>query len=144
LRLGALGPDPPPELNRCKPGDGEASMATVTKREMIDKVSERTGLKRTDVQEVLQQLLDQIISELKKGNRLEFRDFGVFEVRERAMRIAQNPKTLEKVTVPAKRAVKFKVGRLMRDSIESPRAVKPAGAASTITEVKPSTSPSNA
>ncbi|MFZ4429850.1 MAG: HU family DNA-binding protein [Phycisphaerales bacterium] len=119
-------------------------MATVTKREMIDKVSERTGLKRTDVQEVLQQLLDQIISELKKGNRLEFRDFGVFEVRERAMRIAQNPKTLEKVTVPAKRAVKFKVGRLMRDSIESPRAVKPAGAASTITEVKPSTSPSNA
>ena len=120
-------------------------MATVTKREMIDKVSERTGLKRTDVQEVLQQLLDQIISELKKGNRLEFRDFGVFEVRERAMRVAQNPKTLEKVTVPAKRAVKFKVGRLMRDSVETPRAAaKQAASSSTIAELKPPTAPSHA
>ena len=124
-------------------------MGTVTKREMIEKVAERTGLKRSDVQEVMQQLLDQIISELKKGNRLEFRDFGVFEVRERAMRMAQNPKTLEKVAVPAKRAVKFKVGRLMRDSIETPRAAAKqagaaSGAASTITEVKSPAAPSHA
>jgi hypothetical protein len=63
------------------------------------------------------------------------------------MRIAQNPKTLEKVTVPAKRAVKFKVGRLMRDSIETPRGgVKsfPPAASATIAELKPPTAPSHA
>lgn len=114
-------------------------MATVTKREIIDKVTERTGLKRSDVQEVLHQMLDQIIVELRKGNRLEFRDFGVFEIKERAARTAQNPKTLEKVLVPAKRAVKFKVGRLMRDSIETPRASKEAsrGQPGPIAELKP-------
>lgn len=120
-------------------------MATVTKREMIDKVVERTGLKRSDVQDVLHEVLDQIISELRKGNRLEFRDFGVFEIKERAARIAQNPKTLQKVSVPAKRAVKFKVGRLMRDSIENPRPAKdtrPAGSASSsIAELKPGAKP---
>ena len=42
---------------------------------------------------------------------------GVFEVRERAARVAQNPRTLEKVPVPAKRTVKFKVGRIMRDRV---------------------------
>jgi integration host factor subunit beta len=121
-------------------------MATVTKREMIDKVVERTGLKRSDVQDVLHEVLDQIISELRKGNRLEFRDFGVFEIKERAARIAQNPKTLQKVSVPAKRAVKFKVGRLMRDSIENPRPSKDTKATgspapSTIAELKPAAKP---
>jgi integration host factor subunit beta len=121
-------------------------MATVTKREMIDKVVERTGLKRSDVQDVLHEVLDQIISELRKGNRLEFRDFGVFEIKERAARIAQNPKTLQKVSVPAKRAVKFKVGRLMRDSIENPRPSKDTKATgspgpTTIAELKPAAKP---
>ncbi len=45
---------------------------------------------------------------------MEFRDFGVFEIRNRAPRVAQNPKTLERVPVPAKKTVKFKVGRLMK------------------------------
>jgi len=121
-------------------------MATVTKRELIDKVAERTGLKRSDVQDVLHEVLDQIIAELRKGNRLEFRDFGVFEIKERAARVAQKPKSLQKVSVPAKRAVKFKVGRLMRDSIETPRpnkdASRPAGAApGSIAELKPGAKP---
>ena len=55
-----------------------------------------------------------IINELGKGNRLEFRDFGVFETKVRKARKAQNPKTLEPVEVPEKRTVKFKVGRLMK------------------------------
>ncbi|MDF1800425.1 MAG: HU family DNA-binding protein [Planctomycetota bacterium] len=52
--------------------------------------------------------------ELAADRRSEFREFGVFEVRERAARIAQNPRTLDKVQVPAKRVAKFKVGRRMR------------------------------
>ena len=50
---------------------------------------------------------------------MEFRDFGVFEVRERAPRTAQNPKTLEKIEVPEKRRVKFKMGRMMREKLNS-------------------------
>ena len=56
---------------------------------------------------------------LGKGNRLEFRDFGVFEIRTRAAREAQNPKTLEKVHVPARRSVKFKMGRLMKQKLNT-------------------------
>lgn len=93
-------------------------MATITKKDLIERITERTKLKRGDAKKAIQEFLDQVIVELKKGNRLEFRDFGVFEVKERAARLAQNPKTMQKVEVPAKRAVKFKVGRLMRESVE--------------------------
>ncbi len=100
-------------------------MATITKKELIERIADRAKLKRTDVKRTIQDFLDQIIVELRKGNRCEFRDFGVFEVKERAPRIAQNPKTLERVPVPAKRTVKFKVGRLMKDSIEKVPAQPP-------------------
>ncbi len=89
-------------------------MATITKKELIDRIAERTGNKRVVVKRVIQNFLDEVIDELSNGNRLEFRDFGVFEVKERAPRIAQNPKTMEKVKVPAKATVKFKVGRMMK------------------------------
>lgn len=95
-------------------------MGTITKKDLIDRISERTGVARGDVKKVIQEFLDQVIVDLKRGHRLEFRDFGVFEVKERAARVAQNPKTLERVQVPAKKTVKFKVGRLMRESIEGP------------------------
>jgi DNA-binding protein HU-beta/integration host factor subunit beta len=66
---------------------------------------------------VVQQFLDEIVNELGKGNRLEFRDFGVFETKLRKARKAQNPKTLAPVDVPEKRTVKFKVGRLMKQKL---------------------------
>ncbi len=89
-------------------------MRTVTKKELIDRIADKTGQKRVVVKRVIQNFLDEIIDELGQGNRLEFRDFGVFESKVRAARIAQNPKTLERVTVPEKRTVKFKVGRVMK------------------------------
>ena len=92
-------------------------MTTVTKKELIDRIAERTQAKRVLVKRITQAFLDEVIAELCKNNRLEFRDFGVFETRTRAARIAQNPKTLERVDVPAKRTVKFKMGRLMRENL---------------------------
>jgi nucleoid DNA-binding protein len=92
-------------------------MATVTKKELIDRIAERTQAKRVLVKRITQTFLDEITAELCKNNRLEFRDFGVFETRTRAARIAQNPKTLERVQVSPKRTVKFKMGRLMRDHL---------------------------
>ena len=86
-------------------------MATVTKKDLVDRIAEATGETRVTVKKTIQSFLDNIILELGKGNRLEFRDFGVFEVKQRAERWAQNPKTLQKVKVPPKRTVKFKVGR---------------------------------
>jgi integration host factor subunit beta len=89
-------------------------MATITKKELIDRIAESTDSRRVLVKKVVQQFLDEVVSELGKGNRLEFRDFGVFETKTRKARKAQNPKTLEPVAVPEKRTVKFKVGRLMK------------------------------
>ncbi len=92
-------------------------MSTVTKKELIDRIAERTQAKRVLVKSITQAFLDEIIEELRKNNRLEFRDFGVFETRIRAARVAQNPKTLERVKVPPKKTVKFKMGRLMKENL---------------------------
>lgn len=89
-------------------------MATITKKELIDRIADGLGTRRVQVKRVVQRFLDEIIGELGQGNRLEFRDFGVFETKLRKARKAQNPKTLEPVEVPEKRTVKFKVGRLMK------------------------------
>ena len=97
-------------------------MATVTKKELIDRIAELTQAKRVVVKRIVQSFLDEIVKELSEDNRLEFRDFGVFETKTRAARVAQNPKTLERVEVPSKRAVKFKMGRLMKEKL----AVEPA------------------
>ena len=97
-------------------------MSTVTKKELIDRIAEGTQAKRVVVKRIIQAFLNEITAELCKNNRLEFRDFGVFETRTRAARIAQNPKTLERVEVSAKRTVKFKMGRLMRENLGVPTA----------------------
>ena len=91
---------------------------TTTKKDLIDRIASETNQRRTAVKRTVQCFLDNVIRELSAGHRLEFRDFGVFEIRERAPRIAQNPKTLERVPVPAKRTVKFKLGRLMKMALE--------------------------
>ena len=93
-------------------------MATITKKELIDRIAEKTDQKRVLVKRVVQMFLDEIIEELGHGNRLEFRDFGVFETKTRKARRAQNPRTLEPVRVPEKRTVKFKVGRLMKGKLD--------------------------
>jgi integration host factor subunit beta len=92
-------------------------MSTITKKELIDRIADDLGNKRVEVKKVVQSFLDEIVKELGKGNRLEFRDFGVFETKLRKARKAQNPKTLEPVAVPEKRTVKFKVGRLMKQRL---------------------------
>ncbi len=96
-------------LTRKEGKDGELSDDARANRMRVTKVL---------VKDVIQKFLDKITEELAAGNRLEFREFGVFEVKDRAARRAQNPRTLEKVQVPAKKVVKFKVGRRMRELVE--------------------------
>ena len=97
-------------------------MGTITKKELVARISVQTGQTKVITKDILQRFLDEIIGELAKGNRLEFREFGVFEIKERPPRRAQNPRTLEKVDVPAKKVVKFKVGRLMKERVGMGRA----------------------
>jgi len=98
--------------------DSKPESKTVTKKDLIDQIANETKQKRTAVKRTIQAFLQKMITELQAGHRLEFRDFGVFEIRIRAPRVAQNPKTLERVPVPARKTVKFKVGRLMRDALD--------------------------
>ena len=101
-------------------------MHTVTTKELVDRIADKTSNKRVVVKEIVQSFLNEVIDELGHGNRLEFRDFGVFETKKRAARIAQNPKTLQRVHVPPKRTVKFKVGRLMKVKLQEGMAAESA------------------
>ena len=97
---------------------GEKREPTITKKELVDRIAEKTKIKRIAVKTVIQSFLDEITNELARGSRLEFRDFGVFKTKQRKARAAQNPKTMEKVQVPPKRTVAFKVGRLMKIKLQ--------------------------
>lgn len=92
-------------------------MATVTKKELVTKIADTTQTRQIVVKNIVQSFLDEIVSELAKENRLEFRGFGIFETRNIPPRIAHNPKTLKPVQVGAKRTVKFKMGKLMTEKL---------------------------
>ena len=93
-------------------------MAT-TKKDLVARIGESTGATHRCTKAVVQAFFDQVIHELAQGNRIELRDFGVFQIRTTASRLAQNPRTLEKVQMPARRRAVFKPGRLMRDQMNS-------------------------
>lgn len=94
-------------------------MPTIRKKELVHRIADSTHTKGVFAKSVIQSFLDEIIAGLAKGNRLEFRDFGVFNVKEQAARTALNPKTMERVQVPAKRKVKLKMGRIMKEKLNS-------------------------
>jgi nucleoid DNA-binding protein len=92
-------------------------MPTITKKEIVDQIADKMDIPQSTVKAIVQCFFDKITTELSMNNRLEFRDFGVFEVKKQAPRTAQNPKTLEPVKVPAKRAVRFKMGHIMKQKL---------------------------
>jgi len=92
-------------------------MATVTKKQLVERIAQKTGQSQLAVKHIVQLLFDQVIDELASDNRLEFRDFGVFVPVRRKARTGRNPKTGETVGVPSKRAVAFKMGKSMRDLV---------------------------
>ena len=110
-------------------------MSTVTKKELVERIATATGQKRVAVKQVVQEFLDQVVVELGRDNRLEFRDFGVFEVTRRQGRMAQNPKTLDPVWVPTRRTIRFKSGRQMRKVLAERDAAEQADEAAPGPEV---------
>jgi len=90
----------------------------MTKRDLVLRIAKESNLIQQDVYAVVQKTLDYIIEDLEQGNTVEFRNFGVFEVCERKERIGRNPNHPENtVTIPQRKVVRFKPGRIMKARI---------------------------
>ena len=90
----------------------------MTKRDLVIRISEETGLVQQDVLNVVQKTLDYIAGALAKGDKVELRNFGVFEVKIRKARVGRNPNAPETdVPIPTRAVVKFKAGKEMRDEV---------------------------
>jgi len=92
-------------------------MSTITKKKLVNRIAERLSIKQQVSMRIIQTFLDEITDTLAAGNKIEFREFGVFQVYTRKTRIAQNPRTLEKVTIPNRKVVKFKPGKIMKAKV---------------------------
>ena len=91
---------------------------TLTKRDLVIRISNETGLIQQQVLEVLQKTLDYIAEALANGDKVELRNFGVFEVKVRKARIGRNPNAPETdVPIPERSVVKFKPGKEMRADV---------------------------
>ncbi|MBI5274448.1 MAG: HU family DNA-binding protein [Chlamydiales bacterium] len=94
-------------------------MGTITKKKLIQVISQKRGMHPNDVRNVIQSFLDTMTEYLAEGDRLEFRDFGVFEVVKRKQKIGRNPKNADvPIVIPARPAVKFTPGKKMKELIE--------------------------
>jgi nucleoid DNA-binding protein len=102
---------------------------TLTRREMVVDIAERTGLIQLDVQKVFEHVLDAIVAALAGGDKVELRNFGTFEVRVRKARVGRNPRRPEiDVPIPTRAVVKFKPGKeikaamaLLKPPVRRPR-----------------------
>jgi integration host factor subunit beta len=87
----------------------------MTKAELVEEVSEKTGLPKKQAEIVVNTVFESIVETLKTGEKIELRGFGSFRIRQRDSRMGRNPKTGEKVDVPAKRIPYFKPGKELRE-----------------------------
>lgn len=91
----------------------------MTKKEIVKQISERIGLTQLKTKEIVQQTFDAIVETLLEVGRIELRNFGVFEVKQRKARKARNPRTNARVDVPPKKVVTFKPGKEMEEKVRN-------------------------
>jgi len=97
-------------------------MDTVSKRHICKTIAGQLALPASEVSAVVQGFMDQIVEELARGHRLEFREFGIFDLKERKARKARNPRTGSPVWVDSKTVVSFRAGRRMKEVVDANRA----------------------
>src|ERR1700757_4124233 len=103
--------------------------STLTKADLIEEVLRVTELPRKESETIVETIFESIIGALQKGEKIEIRGFGSFRTRERRGRVGRNPKTGEKVEVPAKKIPFFKPSKELKDFVNSAAAqAAPAGA----------------
>lgn len=89
----------------------------MTKKEIVKQISDKLGLTQLKTKEIVQLTFDAIVETLLEDRRIELRNFGVFEVKQRKARKARNPRTGDKVDVPPKNVVTFKPGKEMEERV---------------------------
>jgi integration host factor subunit beta len=102
---------------------------TLTKADLIEEVLKVTELPRKESEIIVETIFDSIIEAIQKGEKIEIRGFGSFRTRERRGRVGRNPKTGEKVEVPAKRIPFFKPSKELKDFVNSDEAAAMTAAA---------------
>lgn len=111
----------------------------MTKKEIVKTISESIGMTQLKTKEIVQKTFDAIVETLVEERRIELRNFGVFEVKERAARKARNPRTGQRVDVPEKFVVTFKPGKEMEEKVRHLEALRAERlAAAKAAEMKPS------
>ncbi len=91
----------------------------MTKLELIKIIAEKMDITHKESTEAVNLILEAITNSLSKGESIKIRGFGVFNVKEKKEKIARNPKTGEKVHVPAKKVVKFKPGKELKEIVNN-------------------------
>jgi integration host factor subunit beta len=107
----------------------EQQQNTLTKADLIEEVLRITELPRRESEAVVETIFDSIIESIQKGDKIEIRGFGSFRTRERRGRTGRNPKTGEKVEVPAKKIPFFKPSKELKDFVNSSGASDGASSA---------------
>lgn len=97
----------------------------MTKSEMAEKLAEKINVKKQQAEEIINIFANSIMEALAKGDKVEIRGFGSFRVRERAEKEGRNPKTGEKVIVPAKKVPFFKTGKDFREMVDRGNVKQP-------------------
>jgi len=90
----------------------------MTKKDIVLKITDMTGIKQVDVKTIVQATFDVIVDSLMRNEKVELRNFGVFKIKERRARFGRNPRTGESVPVPPRKVVVFKPGLEMKDKIK--------------------------
>ena len=90
----------------------------MTKKDIVLRITDLTGIKQVDVKRIVQKTFDVIVESLNRNEKVELRNFGVFKVKERRARFGRNPRTGESVPVPPRRVVVFKPGLEMKSKIK--------------------------
>jgi integration host factor subunit beta len=93
-------------------------VVAVTKKEIVKQISDKIGLTQLKTKDIVQQTFDAIVDALLEMGRIELRNFGVFEVKQRKARKARNPRTGDRVDVPPKYVVTFKPGKEMEERVK--------------------------
>jgi len=90
----------------------------MTKKDIVLKITDMTGIKQVDVKTIVQKTFDVIIDSLIRSEKVELRNFGVFKIKERKARFGRNPRTGASVPVPPRKVVVFKPGLEMKQKIK--------------------------
>jgi nucleoid DNA-binding protein len=90
----------------------------MTKKDIVLKITDATGIKQVDVKKIVQKTFDVIVDSLTQGDKVELRNFGVFKIKERRARFGRNPRTGQSVPVPPRKVVVFKSGLEMKQKVK--------------------------